>query len=303
MSTAGQIGAIVRASGVAPSGEGLPLPINLELPIFVYGALKPGMPAFEQLRGFVEDFKPDQILGALFVRDGLPLLAMSGDRPVGGFCLRWREGNAGTAYLSICEFEPKRHYEWHVAELVSGEKANVLVGKHLDRGNPEPLMSDTWSMTDDPAFSEGLQTVRKTFDELEFETSSLWHRFFKAQMAYLLLWSILERLATLCFGAGSNPNWRVDQLHRVDGMAELLQKFVRRQDIVSDTRDPKSVVRLDIKSPKNCFRYYYQVRSNLSHRGKAIHNEYDKVRNSLEELLNVTECYCRRFETSDVLGS
>lgn len=43
----------------------LDLPTDMSLPIFVYGALKPGMPAYEQLRDLIEDFSKDAVSGEL----------------------------------------------------------------------------------------------------------------------------------------------------------------------------------------------------------------------------------------------
>lgn len=271
------------------------LPPKVQLPLFVYGALKPGMPAFESIRRFVAyQPKRNKVEGELFVRDGLPLLSLNGHDIVEGFVVDWHEGQKEAAYRSVCEFEPRKHYVWCEVELSPGRHANVLGIRYPGKGNPQRIYSTKWQLTDDPAFGKGMATIRDVINEIEASQHwDAWQRFFRAQMAYLLLWSILERLSALCFGPGHDPMQRVKQLHELRGMPKLLELHVHRSDEVSDSRDPDARYRLDPSNAKKCFDYYYQVRSNLSHRGKAVHSEVDKVTKSLTELFAVTEGYLR----------
>jgi gamma-glutamylcyclotransferase (GGCT)/AIG2-like uncharacterized protein YtfP len=68
------------------------LPADLSLPLFVYGALKPGLPAYEPLRDYVEVTRPTVIAGQLWVRDGLPLLRPEEDGEVCGCLIVWKKG-------------------------------------------------------------------------------------------------------------------------------------------------------------------------------------------------------------------
>lgn len=271
------------------------LPENLNLPLFVYGALKPGMPAYEGLRDFLEHPPTrSELVGELFVRDGLPLLFLNNASRVHGFLLQWRPGNEQEAYRAVCSFEPRKHYQWKVVDLEGGRKANTLSVLNVNKGNPQPLHQHEWKLSDDPAFGEGLATVREVIGEIGAKPEwNDWQRFFRAQMAYLLLWSILERLSALCFGAGHDPMKRVKRLHELRGMSELLSEFVKREDSVSDSRNPEDTYKLNKENAKKCFEYYYQVRSNLSHRGKAMYNEVEKVTKSLSELFSITEAYLK----------
>lgn len=269
------------------------LPQEMFLPFFVYGALKPGLPAYESIRRFVID-EPDRVWvsGELFVRDGLPLLVLNGHSCVYGYLIYWQPGLENEAYQAVCDFEPRKHYEWKEIELPDTVRANVLAVRDRNRGNPQPLFSREWKLTGDPAFGEGLQVVFEVIAELERNSQwDIWQMFFRAQMAYLLLWSILERLSALCFGPAHDPMQRVKRLHQLSGMDGLVSTYVCRQDRVSDSRDPRDTYQLDASNPKKCFEYYYQVRSNLSHRGKAVHNEVDKVVKSLSELASITKAY------------
>ena len=44
---------------------------------------------------------------------------------------------------------------------------------------------------------------------------------------------------------------------------------------------------LDSSDPKKSLNYYYQVRSNLTHRGKSAHNDFKIIKSSLDELYRI----------------
>ena len=281
--------------------EAIDLPLRLDLPLFVYGALKPGFPAFEQIRGSVEKYSSEMVKGDLMVRDGLPMLSIEGNREIKGYLLRWQPEHESTAYAAVCAFEPRKHYQWSEVTLATGTVANALVIRSQNKGNPHYLDSSSWSLADDPAFGPGLKAVRGVLEEVDSVSEDSreheWQRFFSSQMAYLLLWSIVERLSALCIGPGLDPMKRIKQLHELPGMQDLVRLNVKREDQVSDSRNPASVIKLDGDNAKDCFLYYYQVRSNLSHRGKGVFKEFDKVNNSLKELLAITEQYLNSLQS------
>jgi len=276
------------------------LPTDLSLPLFVYGLLKPGMPGYELIRPFVAG-KPTKssVVGQLFVRDGLPLLVLNDYARVNGFTLKWNPGQESVAYQSVCKFEPDKHYAWTTVTLNSGESANALEVRYRNKGNVEPIGAMTWTLTDDPAFGPGLDVVEQAVARLAEENLDPWSQFFQAQMAYLLLWSIVERLSALCSGPALDPMKRIDRLHQLPGMADIVRSVVTRTDKVTDSRNPDQSIRLDRDNPRNCFRYYYQVRSNLSHRGKGIHKEFDKVNDSLQEMLSITKQFIEQLRTGE----
>jgi len=275
--------------------ESMDMPPRQDLPLFVYGALKPGMPAFETLRQCVESFSDDSVPGELVVRDGLPLLRTNEYDTVRGYLLQWKTGLEREGYSAVCNFEPRKHYEWAEVVLGSGGQANALVIRFPNKGNPQHLDSSAWNLSDDPAFGPGLEAVACVLEEVDrmpddsFETN--WQRFFRSQMGYLLLWSILERLSALCIGPSLDPMERIKRLHELLGMTEAVRAHVQRSDLVSDSRNPDQIYWLDAANANSCFLYYYQVRNNLSHRGKGVLNEFEKVHLSLRELLAITRQY------------
>lgn len=44
---------------------------------------------------------------------------------------------------------------------------------------------------------------------------------------------------------------------------------------------------LDVNSPDKALDYYYQIRSNLVHRGKGVPHDHDRLEKSLRELLAI----------------
>ena len=281
------------SAGSSPQPQGMELPEDTSLPLFVYGALKPGMPAFEQIRSFVASHTRVTTNGRLYVRDGIPLLHVGQEHGnTTGALLAWRPGKQVDAYKTVCQFEPRKHYKWHKQSVSAGLMANVLVDLHPTKGNPQPVEADEWRLFDDPAFSHGLKVVRGVLIELKNDQDDgAQNRFFRAQMAYLLLWSILERLSGLSFGTTMDPTQRAISMHSLPGMSDIVARRVGREDSVTDSRDPAKSYRLNGQNTKKCFQYYYQVRSNLSHRGKGAYSEFNKVHGSLEELTGIVEEY------------
>ena len=213
--------------------------------------------------------------------------------------MQWKASHERDAYTAVCAFEPRKHYEWSEVTVATGTQANALVIRFPNKGNPQHIDSSSWSLADDPAFGPGLETVRQVLEEVDqmpgntFDSN--WQRFFRSQMAYLLLWSILERLSALCFGPGQDPMERIKRLHELPGIEDLVRLNVQRTDKVSDSRNPDATYKLDGTNAKKCFDYYYQVRSNLSHRGKGVFNEFEKVNGSLKELLAITQQYLSKL--------
>ena len=279
------------------SRHSMDLPSRPELPMFVYGLLKPGMPAFEQIKRYLaSDPVNIKVAGALYVRDGLPLLHRGEGDGVDGYLLTWRPDYAEAACQKICEFEPREHYKWVELPTDGQEECNALLDRFPSKGNPEPVKCNSWRLIDDPAFGVGLNAVNEMLKEVSPPNGDPWRSFFRAQMAYLLLWSIVERLSALCIGPSLDPTLRMKRLHELPNMPEIVAEKVRRDDVVADSRNPNQKYKLNRFDPRNCFKYYYQVRSNLSHRGKGVFRDWEKVYESLREMYDIVSEYLRRLE-------
>ncbi len=271
-------------------------PQNLDLPYFAYGLFQAGELCHPRVEPFLSVAPvSDRIHGSLLVRDGLPLVSLhAGNGHVEGSVLHFRVETRRDAYEEVAAFEPSAHYRWtDTTTIVTGLRVNILVIRSPSKGHPEEFDGNRWSHRDDPVFRDGLRVVSEMaheFGKLPFRSSPPdafdWPRFFRLQMAYLLLWAAIERYTVLAFGPRLEPMARVEKLGALERFQAAVRSKVTRQSVVTDSRTLNSY-RLDRDAPAEAALYYYQVRSNLSHRGKSAWNDGELVRESLRELLSV----------------
>ncbi len=271
-------------------------PPDKELPLFVYGLFKPDELAYGQISEFVEG-EPSEasVSGSLYVRDGLPLLELrSGGTPVRGYVLQFREADA--AYRTVSQFESGKHYEWQeCAPSPCDSPANVLVGRKPSNASVLTEWSE-WHSDQDPVFKEGMQVVRETRDCYGTEPfqsappgSFDWARFFQLQMAYLLLWTILERYTSLAYGPQLKPYERRHRLAESVAYKKAFGYVTVRDHVLYDSRYPDRCQALAPTDSSSSLDYYYLIRCNLSHRGKGAFKDGEAVRLSLSELLAITD--------------
>lgn len=263
------------------------LPEKTSLPFFTYGIFKPGQLAFFQIQKYLKDLPAElSIPGNLLLRDGLPIFDADGGGQVKGMLLSFSPENAHVAYAQISSMEPENHYRWTEHEF-EGNSVNLLIGKSPNAGS-EDYEEDEWSCWDDPLFTEALCVVKEIIDS---ELSSTWDMkpFFRLQMAYMLLWSSIERYLSLRYHLGSQVVKKIKRLAREPAFVTGLKNHVKDDRKVSRADRPRDKYRLDPASPKSSIGYYYQVRSNIVHRGKGQHRDFDHVKLSLTELFHIFE--------------
>lgn len=269
-------------------------PADIDWPFFAYGVFKPGQLAFFQLRGLVSKVTdPAQVAGRLLLRDGLPIIDPEGYGHVKGALVTFLPERAAEAYNRISAMEPDRHYHWHEAQ-VDGEPANALVGRSPRKGSV-PCEDDEWNGWSDPLFTAALDVVEETLSSNVFQWDL--KPLFKLQMAYLLLWSSIERYVSLRYHLGDKVMEKVSQLAREPAFVAGLALHVEKRRHVYRADRPDQMVTLDSQSPKKALDYYYQVRSNITHRGKAAERDHERVRMSLTELLPIFRDVLKRAET------
>jgi hypothetical protein len=262
------------------------LPRKLSLPFFAYGLFRPGELGFARLKPLTVSATPASAKGSLLVRNGLPIADPRGNGIVKGFLLEFDAKSAREAYGRICEIEPDREYRWD--EVNTGEVlANVLWGRAPEKG-AVTLDANEWSGEDDPLFTTALDIVAETLrDNSKFEWDL--RPLFRLEMAYLLLWSSIERYVSLRYHLGDDVWQKVKNLADEAAFGTGLRthvpdtasRFIFRAD------KPEEKVRLDPQNPKHSLEYYYQIRSNLTHRGKGVVKDHDRLRDSLRELLAI----------------
>ncbi|WP_446216284.1 gamma-glutamylcyclotransferase [Micromonospora sp. IBHARD004] len=268
-------------------------PQDRVLPLFVYGSLKPGELAFGLLEPHVDRHVEATVAGVIKLRDGLPLYASSAAGRVHGSLLFFSADKADEAWQIVADFEPRAQYGWDTTEAVTEDgrtvTAKVLAGKRLQDGvSGDPIRE--WSARHDPVLSEGLAEVRRLVleaapDGVEAQPDSpeFWHRFFRLQASYLLLWSVVERYTALRYGPALKPMVRVDKLGDDLAFRAALKTVGAKPDKVVDSRYPTETFELGPDGTGGAG-YYYAVRSNLSHRGKGAFRDARLVLKAAVEL-------------------
>ena len=285
------------AAGIPVRDDSVGPPPQTGLPCFVYGVFMPGELAHSLVEPFLDGAPCEaEARGRLWIRDGLPLLSAEGQGLVSGYLLRFRPETEASAYEAIGALEPRKHYEWAVLRLQSPEQdALALIGLDLPKG-AEEAEGGQWRSSGDPLFTAGIEVVGQVVAKdgsqrplVDKKQNIDWHRVFRLEAAYLLLWSAIERYTALRYGPWRDAMQRIKLLGEDPVFAEALLQVDPEFREVLDSRSPSEKKKLLVEKPKKAAEYYYQVRSNLTHRGKAAYGDATTVRESLIELLEIFE--------------
>ena len=282
-------GSELRVTGPASK----PVILNVKLPFFAYGVFKPGQLAFFQIKEFVSHVKRDYFInGSLHLRDGLPFADQRGQASVRGEILEFKSDDAAEmAYQQIFELEPDKVYEMRLAEASPWPgfdgvpmKVNVMFGKEPDSGLDTGWQrivdweDGEWDGSKDPLFTTALELVDETFaDTPRYEFGEDIKLLFRLEMAYLLLWSAIERYLSLRYDFGESVSFKVKKLSDESAFCQALLKHGPKENEerrVCRANDPGKAEILDRKKPKKAACYYYQLRSNIVHRGKGALDDY-----------------------------
>jgi len=263
------------------------LPNNTTVPFFAYGLFKPGQLCFPRIKDLVEKTIDSTVNGILKERDGIPLLITSlGSKfKIKGFLIHFHPGRECDAYQRIVAIEPDEVYRWGEITCNNGIEANVLLGKREGRGSSDLEHCEEWDGQEDPFFKQGLDEIEAILKDKKNHDVG-YRSIFRLQMAYTLLWSAIERYAGLKYHLGTRVNEKVYQIAKEKCFTDSLKKRVKvRREVFSATDLRK--YQLDPNDPEKSIKYYYQVRSNVVHRGKAVTRDFDTLNSSLKELLAI----------------
>lgn len=263
------------------------IPKELTLPFFTYGLFRPGQIGYRELRPLVEHYEENLVVkGKLLERDGLPIFK-SGDGEVTGVLIYFKKESEEDAYKIIIGIEPDKLYRWDVTDAIKGDqilKVNLLVGKRPSRGSNS--LEAVWDGRQELLFLSALEVVRETLEQnrdFEWNLKPL----FRLQMAYMLLWGAIERFASFKYHLGDKATMKVFKLAEDPVFASALCEIVSESRKVFRSDDPECDEKLDPNQPEKALKYYYQVRSNIIHRGKAAVGDHDILVKSLGELSEI----------------
>ena len=271
------------------------LPDDVSLPFFAYGLFRPGQIAYFQIADYVcEIINGSKAKGELRIRDGLPIMDVDGNGTVEGAIISFKEGAAAEAYKRIAGLEPDKQYRWATL-TINGAVMNILLGRSPRKGSISLAETDEkdWDGWEDPLFTAALDVVQETIDsniESKWDLKPL----FRLQMAYLLLWSSIERYVSLRYHLAQDATEKVSKLYDEAAFSSAVHEHVSERRHVIRADEPQDKIVLDPNSPKSAVAYYYGVRCNITHRGKGVHRDHETLLKSATELLAIFRAVLER---------
>lgn len=260
------------------------IPDNDKLPFFAYGFFKPGQLAYHRIEKYVKNEPSAEIIThEMHYRDGIASIDSEENDTykTSGYLIEF--ATPQKAYEEIGNSINKELYKWKQIN-VNGTDANALVGVKDNPGcfNNRDYITSTYDYRQDPFFNEALELIEDAINE--YENIFNMKDFFKIQMHYMLLWSIIERFCTLSYGH-FNIGKNKDTFAQEKSFLNELENITRKDEIYpSDGLIPKHI---NPNHWKSIF-YYYTIRCNVVHKGKSVGNEdLNKLKYSLEELYNL----------------
>jgi hypothetical protein len=292
------------------------LPKNLNLPFFAYGIFKPNQIAYQVIEDYVQSSIRKTIKNFFqFLRDGVSFIYPEvSSEVVTGYEITFVAEKAVNAYFEISNKEPGSLYRWEVIDNM-----NVLVAHNTDgfdehfHGNPDNVIG--WN---DPYFHIGLEVIQKQrleVKEMEYPINSRWDdrdffaKMLSTQMRFLLAYSMLERLAFLMtsFQSGSaqvsnvlgeNIFFKKAIIKVYEELPEERKSKIREVFSSERTLDSKGKVKtgsvnlvlkecVENKDYKKVIKFYYQIRNNITHRGKSLGRLSPELEEYLIELTSI----------------
>lgn len=290
-------------------------PKNIDLPFFAYGTLKSNQLAYYNIEKFVDNIIPYKIKGQLIIRDGIPNYRTKiEDNGFGieGELIYFKKECSEEAYNTINKLKSKEYYKWETKDLKCSkelntnkiEKYNILVdnnpcsqSKYKDIINDEcsemrnmrefSLFYDTQL---DPFFKNGIEVIKEISENTKHDSICNIKQTLKLQMAYTLLWSMIERFADLKYPLTYTNNDKKDQFGGDDLFKEGLFKYVKENKSKRVIYATNNFSEAEFKSddPIKAIKYYYTIRNNTVHRGKES-QDFKILKQALDELTKIYE--------------
>jgi len=275
--------------------------------------------AFGQISSFVERFEEAKIVSAqIYLRDGLPALKIHSKdghahQHVSGYLLFPRDGEE-SALIEVANSYEGSNYTLQEVQVTSSTGENIgavtFAGAKIDQSNPEPWEGN-WSSAHSPLLGYGYPnlvlnlkiTDLRVPEDLSpgsywkapvyWNGKGSWPGLLRIEGDYLTLTSIFEYVLSLRFGRkfGSNVTKRLNAIAEEPEMQQAFSSIVIDEiwDVrkVTNIGEGKTSPTNLLKSIESC----YEVRSNLTHRGKSIKSDAMKVINATKLLSDLLTSY------------
>ena len=266
------------------------MPADTSLPFFSYGIFRVGGISFICIKEHIKNIdKNKKAIGRLLVRDGIPILdTQEKSFYADGDICYFKDTEREDAYGKIIGLEPEKYYTWE-NQIIDGVKVNLLSGVKAKKGSvvAESSLWDSW--TDDALFNTTFEIIEEELPNLGINFID-GKKFLKLQMLYLLLWTSIERYLGLRYSfRGAEPTSKIRLLSTNKNFIDILAKQTEnsRYRQIYSTDKVENAIRFDSNNAKKSLEYYYQVRCNITHRGKAALGDSALVEQCLRDLCRV----------------
>lgn len=267
----------------------LKLPNNIDLAFFAYGIFKQGQLAHSKIKNHIDKIENNvEINYQMKLRDGVPIIIdkQSDYNHTKGSIITFKEGQERQAYQAIGNTLLKNLYEWKTIEI-NGTDVNILFGVDPENGSDhieDPEERVSFNGKNDPLFKESLELI-----EQNLNTDKNSHKiksFFELQMNYMLLWSAIDRFSSLKYNK-RKKSWNNEKFSKETAFKEGIKKYEEKYHNPVYSTEDLVVHKFNAEDPLETIKYYYTLRCNVVHRGKATVGDYSMVKTATEELLEI----------------
>lgn len=290
---------------------GANLPKDTNLPLFVYGALKPGEISWPVLERFVDlsKSKEDSLEDFhLVVSDGTPYAQRKSAHHIRGFAVRFKPGEALEAYSKVAEFEgvSLNHYAWGVGTRFQ-ERFNLLIWPGESSLSDRDDHDSDWTTLKDPFLGFAIPRSSKILKEVgasilrsnaaEIATNTEKYRrycydYLELQANFITLWTLVERFSMFRLGIPSTT-LNKSQWWEILQADEVWERAVKASKV--DAQLQISSVRAGVPSKKTGLDAWWQMRNNVVHQGKG---EQKEVKSLLDASVDLHNTLARALQDS-----
>lgn len=263
------------------------MPTDTSLPFFSYGIFRVGGISFICIKEHIKNIEKDKrAVGQLLVRDGIPILdTQEKSFYADGDICYFKDAECEEAYGKIIGLEPEKYYTWEQQEI-EGIKVNLLSGVKAKKGSvvADNTFWDSWN--DDALFNTAFEIIEEELPNLKSNFID-GKKFLKLQMLYLLLWTSIERYLGLRYSfRGAEISAKIRSLANNKNFMEILERRTAQSTyrVIYSTDRVDDALRFNASNAKKSLEYYYQVRCNITHRGKAALGDSALVEKCLVDL-------------------
>ena len=237
--------------------------------------------------------------------------------------------DAKKAYNVIKEIEPGNLYHWGTINIYNNQEAivanilyasygvlnnednslkgSIMLKRSVDKveGHIDPADNDkgtAWHGYCDALFTKGMEYLREryfddpAFDELRgpfIHSNQAYYTLFSLQMAYIFLWTIIERHNSIKYGLNLKSSSQRSQMAQdtlfKEAVDEIGDDFSFNYTGIFASDSGRS--RTFTEDWEKKLETYYQIRCNVVHRGKGGHDatDYPKLKGAFFDMFAIMQ--------------